>query len=174
VRTSPKRKPAAKATLKLAVLFPALVATLVATMSLTSCQVQPAQAKGQADLFELQPGLVKAGDGEAKGSLKATLKIIVAKGYKWNAEYPFRLTIKEQSKARLAKERFGAGDLKVASDQYSAELDLGATGSLAADTSLSGTVSFSVCDKSVCKVYRNRKVEWTLTDSATPKQGGGE
>lgn len=130
------------------------------------CQVNSAKAEGQVDLFELKPSLVRAPAGDTKGSLAAALKIVVAKGYKWNAEYPFRLTIKEQTKTRLSKDRFSKTDLSIAEDQRSAQIDLGATGTNEADASIRGTVSFSVCDKKVCKVYRNRAVEWRLEADA--------
>jgi hypothetical protein len=129
-----------------------------------ACQVNTATAEGKAELFTIEAAfrpLTEAGDGDSAASLVASLKITVAKGYKWNAEYPFRLTIKEQTKTRLSKERFSASDLRVAADQASAQIDLGATGTRDPDASIRGTVSFSVCDKSVCKVYRNREVQWS-------------
>ncbi len=136
------------------------VVALIA-LAMAACQVPSAQAEGKDDLFELKPSLAATkGQAEAAGDLAATLEIVVAKGYKWNAEYPFRLSIKDQNKTRLSKERFAAADLKVAKDQRSATLELGSAGTGDKGATISGTVSFSVCDKTVCKVYRNRKVEW--------------
>ena len=147
---------------------PLIAGFLLAALALlaTGCQVGEAQAKGKKELFELKPSLVRGTAGSGQGSLAASLTIVVAEGYKWNAEYPFRLTIKEQTKTRLAKESFAAADLRVAGDQHSAQIDLGATGTSEGGARILGSVSFSVCDKSVCKVYRNRAVEWRLDADA--------
>lgn len=110
------------------------------------------------DPYVVRPTLAKSSDGTGH----ATVAVQVARGWHWNAEYPFKLTVQEQQGTTLAKTAFTPADVKVASDGTSATVDLGPTGSLADGARMKGVINFGVCEAKVCRFCRNCAVEWTV------------
>jgi hypothetical protein len=111
-------------------------------------------AADDADLYRAAATLTPGDPG------RAALSVTVADGWKWNAEFPFKLAVESQEGATLARTAFGKDDVKVADGGKTATVDLGAAGKVGPASRVRGKVTFSVCNEKVCRFFRNLSVEW--------------
>jgi len=133
----------------------ALVTLILGALACRGAQAGSGDGK---DPYVVTATLSKASDGTGH----ATVAVQVAKGWHWNAEYPFKLTVQEQQGTALAKTAFTPADVKVAGDGTSATVDLGTTGSLVEGARMKGVINFGVCEAKVCRFCRNCAVLWTV------------
>ena len=138
-----------------------LLLLLVLSLGLMACRGRVANAQSEADLFTMTTQAARSDDG---ARLTLSLSVAAAKGYKWNKEFPFRLTIEQQEGIEVARTSFGKADVKLAPSDRAASVLLGDSPAPPGPHKVSGKVSFSICDAKVCKVYRNRRVEWSESD----------
>lgn len=104
---------------------------------------------------------MKAG---ATGS--ANVQVIPAKGYKWNLEYPAKLSItSDPAHVKLAKSTFKQlkGDFKATKEKATVKLDMEATS--AGTETLKGMFKFSVCDETTCVI---EKSEFSIAVTVAP------
>jgi hypothetical protein len=82
--------------------------------------------------------------------------------FKWNKNYPSSLTVEkvESDVATLIKHKLGKSEFK--SSGKGAVLCIPYKAKTAGRIKLKGTVSFSVCNKEECLVFRNKKVNLSL------------
>ena len=168
---------------------PATLATiLVATLALLACQTQAkGETAGEPAAKTVAPAdnaeaPAKAAEGDKKpkktyeikvgkaamksgAEAKADVAVLAAKGYKWNKEYPAKLTLKPGTKAKLAKTEFKqlAGDFKLDGDNASVAVAL--TGDKPGEETVKGELKFSVCNEKTCLI---EKAEVQIAVNVTP------
>lgn len=92
------------------------------------------------------------------GNYRFVLNIHVFEPYKWNSEYPFRLTLDRYGHISLKKTRFTSEDITISEDGKRAFLEIGTTDDL--NGFAVGKMNFSICDKSKCKIFKDIQVTW--------------
>jgi hypothetical protein len=137
---------------------PRLLLVLALSLGLLACRERVAIAQSEADLFTMTTQAARSDDG---ARLTLSLAVAAAKGYKWNKEFPFRLTIEQQEGVKIARTSYNKADVKLTRSDRAASVSLGDSPAPPGEHKVSGKVSFSICDAKVCKVYRNRRVEWS-------------
>jgi len=113
-------------------------------------------AAGEPDLYRLSATLTPGDPG------RAALRVTVADGWKWNAEFPFKLVVEEQEGCALSRTTFGRDDGRVDEGGRAATVDLGAAGKVGPASRVKGKVTFSVCNDKVCRFFRGVAVEWIV------------
>lgn len=132
---------------------------LVLALVLAATSASAADAPG-AGLYTTEiEGTVQAGkDG------KITLKIVPAKGYKWNKEYP-RSFVKLSSGDKVvftkAEYRMDKGDF--ADSDKAGTVAIQARGKAAGEEIVKADAEFSVCNDEQCKVLKNIKLKMKIT-----------
>jgi hypothetical protein len=110
----------------------------------------PEAAKDTPKEFSIE---VKAVELHSGAKASATLSIIAAKGFKWNKEYPAKVTFEGQPKyVSLAKVQFKqmGGDFKTSEKR--ADVSVAMTGKSAGQEILKAKAKFSVCNDTVCVI----------------------
>ena len=90
----------------------------------------------------------------AKGSDgKATVTITPAKGYKWNLQYPAKLSFPaDGAHVALAKKEFKQLAKDFIASEKKASIEIPMKGTSAGQEILKGTARFSVCDERTCVI----------------------
>ena len=101
---------------------------------------------------------------QAGGEATAKISIIPAKGYKWNKEFPAKVTFTGSPKLlKLAKTEFKQlkGDFKASDKVASVKIPVTATG--VGEETLVGTAKFSVCNDTTCVIEKaDVKMKFTI------------
>ena len=106
-------------------------------------------------------GLLKI---ELSGSLlvgktgELSLRMVPAKGYKWNAEYPAKLELKNGKNITFAQAKHTKAKGEIVADGRVGKVTLKATGRTAGEEQIEGILSASVYDKETCHVIRKRVI----------------
>jgi hypothetical protein len=110
-------------------------------------------------------GLYRA---EIKGSLtvgkdgRFTLRIVPAKGYKWNKQYPAKLKLTDGKNISFAKKQYQQLKGEMTPVNKSCKVDIAAKGNAAGPVSIDAEMSFSVCNEETCHVLRKRKLKLSV------------
>ena len=110
-----------------------------------------AEKPNPADFYKLQfDGKISAG---APGNLQFT--VVGINGYKWNKEFPAKLKLETADSALvLPSKSYRQIPNK---DNWEKGVKVAATANKAGEYPLTATMSFSVCKKDVCRLFRNQK-----------------
>jgi hypothetical protein len=107
-------------------------------------------------------GLYRA---ELKGSLtvgkdgRLTLRIVPAKGYKWNKQYPAKLKFTDGTKISFAKKQYRQLKGEMTPENKNCKVEFTAKGNAAGRIAIDAEMSFSVCNEETCHVLRKRKLK---------------
>ena len=127
-----------------------LMALLVAlTFSTTAC----AEKKTDGLYTTALTGEVVVGK---EGNLE--LKIIPAKGYKWNKEYPAKIKLPESTLVKFKKQVLKKNDGDIVAKGTNGVAPVACTGTTAGTETLTAEASFSVCSAETCQVLRKRSI----------------
>ncbi|MFT5430396.1 MAG: hypothetical protein ACI9OJ_001070 [Myxococcota bacterium] len=131
------------------------VAFCAALFLVLSAPAAMAQDRGKDE------GLLKV---ELTGSLQAgqagdlALRMVPAKGYKWNEEYPAKLEVKNGKSVTFAESKLSKVKGQIKADGRVGVATLKATSKRAGEEQVEFILSASVCDKETCHVIRKRVV----------------
>ena len=113
----------------------------------------PAAAETAKDTTKEYSTEVKAAELVSGAKGNATLSIIAAKGFKWNKEYPAKVTFEGEPKhVALAKVQYKqmGGDFKTSDKR--ADVAVVMTGKSAGKETLKAKAKFSVCNDTTCVI----------------------
>ncbi|HOE81495.1 MAG TPA: hypothetical protein PK329_00805 [Myxococcota bacterium] len=97
--------------------------------------------------------LAKAGKAEVVFSPGA--------GYKWNAEFPAKLTVVDKGGLTVEQTAYSREDFIVDGDSAKVSIEL--SGENSGKTNLKMTANFSVCTDEVCRIFREIPIEIAVT-----------
>jgi len=130
---------------------------LLALVALALMVAGPAIAQDKSK----DEGLLKV---ELTGSLSAgkagelALRMVPAKGYKWNTEYPAKLELKNGKNVTFAEPKLSKVRGTIKADGRIGTATLKATAKAAGEEQVEGVLSASICDEETCHVIRKRVV----------------
>ena len=130
----------------------AVVAALFTAGFLTQDTATPATLKGKKPTFKLASNNATLSTG---GSATATVTVTPINGYKWNKDYPAKLTFAEDPKTvALAKKVFKQvkGDFKA--DDKKTAVPVTMKGAATGQETLKGQMKFSVCNETACVIEK--------------------
>ena len=150
------------------------IATMAAIASLTSLTAASATTENTTDEVREEAAKekekprfaikAKGATLQPGGEATAKISIIPAKGYKWNKDFPAKVTFAATPKLlKLAKTEFKQlkGDFKASDKVASVKIPVTATG--AGEETLVGTAKFSVCNDTTCVIEKaDVKMKFTI------------
>lgn len=106
-------------------------------------------------------GLYKAsisGSLEVGKDGQLTLRIVPAKGYKWNKQYPAKLVLNNDANVSFSKTEYKQlkGEMKL--DGKGCTVDIAAKAVKAGNADINAVMSMSICNEDTCHVLRKRKL----------------
>jgi len=141
-----------------------ILASVLFSLTAWSTTVEPdrtmKETKKEKNSFSLTTTDVKATVG---ATANTWVHVTPGKGYKWNLEYPAKLTIAGvPSHVKLAKTIFKQlkGDFKATEKKASVKVAM--VGTSAGTETLTGKLKLSVCDANVCHIEK-ADVKFTVT-----------
>jgi len=90
------------------------------------------------------------------------LRILPAKGYKWNKDYPAKITLPNSKLVQFKKSVLKARDGDIKAEKTSGLATMTCTGTTTGTETLTAEASFSVCSEETCQVLRKRKVSLSV------------
>ncbi len=110
----------------------------------------PADKKDKGPTYAVATPKSEAQAGQAG---KGTVTVTPAKGYKWNKDYPAKLTLDAPKKVKLAKTEYKqlAGDFKMGEKDAGVEVAYTAAAE-AGEDAITGKLKFSVCNDKTCLI----------------------
>jgi hypothetical protein len=116
-------------------------------------------ADPQAGLYttEVKGGLDVGKDGAIE------LVIKPAKGWKWNKDYPAKLELVNGQKVTFSKVALKKTEGDIKGDDTAGTVAIKGRGNAAGSETVSGTMSFSLCNEETCQVLRQRAVPFAVT-----------
>jgi len=107
----------------------------------------------------------------AEVTVDARSSVVVAftpgSGYKWNDEYPTRFNLPENKSFRFDKSDFSGRKKEIEISKEAARLTIPLVVTKPGPHKLDIKGSFSVCNKTSCKIFRNETVSVTITGSGS-------
>jgi len=123
-------------------------------LSVLACGLARAEPPAE-DLARLEPQWQEGPRGPA-----AVLTIQVLDGWKWNREFPFRLTVTRSEGMDAVRSSFSNADVQVSEDGRTARVEVGPVVDPRQAAQVEALASFSVCTEKVCRVFLKRPVRW--------------
>jgi hypothetical protein len=136
----------------------AIAICAIATLAVFGLSPAVCAADGEVYSVSLPSPVIKSG-----ASGPALVRIMSAAGWKWNKEYPAKVSFTSEGSVKVTPAELSksAGNIEV-DDQGNASLPLTLAGSSAGETKVNMKASFSVCSEESCKVFRNKEFHFTV------------
>ncbi len=92
-----------------------------------------------------------------------TLEITPASGYKWNQDYPAKMELANGKTVAFTKTVLKKAEGDITGDDKVGKVTLKAKGTAAGTETITGTMSFSLCNAETCQVLRQRPIPLAVT-----------
>ncbi|MFT7624347.1 MAG: hypothetical protein ACI9WU_003534 [Myxococcota bacterium] len=83
-----------------------------------------------------------------------TLTITPGKGFKWNKDYPAKLTLENGEKVELSKLQYKKVKGEITGDDKAGKIAISGKGKSAGQATIKGQIKFSVCSPETCKLLK--------------------
>lgn len=138
-------------------LFHALAICTMGVLAVLALKPSVCAADGEVYSVKLPEPVVKT-----DASAQSTVQILSTTGWKWNDEYPAKVSFSSEGPVSVTPDQLTKANGKIEVKDGHATLPLTLTGKSSGEGTVLMKASFSICSEETCKVFRNKEFRFKV------------